>query len=127
VYASFPEKVGVYSNEVGEPAGLISRNTFFYISLLFIIFTNGVFVALVNLVKKWKRNTPRYKEAILIWLHGMISFLNIFFIVSLVFYNAFNSLEDVTIDNFGYSIYLFGSLSLLWIIGFIFVIRLRGK
>jgi len=85
-YASFPEKVGLYSNQDGDPAGLISRNTFFYITLLLIVLINGVFIALINLVKKGKRNALRYKEAKVVWLHGMISLINAFFIVSLVFY-----------------------------------------
>lgn len=127
IYANLPEYVGTYSNQAGEPAGLVSRNTFFYLALLMIVVVNGVLLTLINLDKKNPDQTPEFKEAKHIWLHGITSLINLFFIVSIIFYNAFNSLEHLNIAYYGYSVYMISGISVLWIFGLFFVIQKRGK
>lgn len=127
IYANLPEYIGTYSNQLGEPVGLVSRNTFFYLTLLLIIVVNGVLLTLINLDKKKPNQTPEFKEAKQIWLQGITSIVNLFFIVSIIFYNAFNSLEHLNIAYYGYSVYMISGISVLWIFGLFFVIQKRGK
>lgn len=126
VYANISEMVTLQTNEAGMSDGIISKSSFFYLALLIIVVINGGFHTLINLFKKSGNQTPMYTEALLIWLNGLTILLNAFFITSLIFINAYNSLGVSNIGNFGVVLFTVMVLTTLWISGIVFVLRYRG-
>jgi len=127
IYANLPEQVGISSDEYGRPEELLARDTFFYSGLLFFTLMNGIFLMLIRLYKRTSIPDEAFKQAMLIWLNGLVSILNLFFMVALVFINAFNSLEKIEIGNFGITIIGAGGLLVAWLLGYSVVWFQRGK
>ena len=63
----------------------------------------------------------------MIWLNGLVGTLNFFFALALVFVSAFNSLEKLDLDNFGFTVLAAGGFVVIWILGFSYVWVQRGK
>ncbi len=127
VYANISERVVLQTDEAGMPDGFISKSTFFYLTLLIVVFINGGFHSLINLFKKTGIQNPMYGEALLIWLNGLTILLNAFLITSIIFINAYNSLGVTDLTNFGMVLFTVMVLTTLWISGIVFVLRYRGR
>jgi len=127
VYANISESVGLSIDEAGNPVNFISKNAFFYLSLTILVTINASIHMLVNLYRKTSSDTPKYREALLIWLNGLMILLNLFFITSLVFINAYNSLEILNLDYYGMVVFIILIVTTLWIAGVVPVLSLRGK
>jgi uncharacterized membrane protein len=101
IYASLPESVVV--QEDGPAMVTLSRDSFFYIVLAFIILVN----VLVYVVKKFFLR----EESLRAWFHGLIITINIFFMVALFLINSYNSGERFDYSGIGFVVY--GSVALV--------------
>ncbi len=105
-YASLPEVIQL--REGGE-AGAVSRNTFFYAALGLLAVLN----MMVFLVNQFMARNDEFFQA---WFYGLVVFFNLFTVVSLQFFNLYNSAEKFNYDNIGYIIYGSVVLMLAWVV-----------
>ncbi len=127
VYANLPDRIGLESNDDGQPIGFVSKNTFFYLTLLFLTVANSIFLVVIRLYNRIKTSNEKFRQALVIWLNGLVGTLNFFFALALVFVSAFNSLEKLDLDNFGFTVLAAGGFVVIWILGFSYVWVQRGK
>jgi len=111
-YASFPEDVLVYVNNLGEPASYLSKDTMFYLLVAFLIITNAAFIGLKSIIRKNDLTLENTEAGV----HVSQIFFNLFFASSVYFINILNSRENFDYSNFGYMIYVTGILLLLAIV-----------
>ncbi|MBL7865354.1 MAG: hypothetical protein JNK10_10780 [Cyclobacteriaceae bacterium] len=103
-YASFPEDIQVRE---GAQMQTVTRNGFFYAILgLLAVFNSLVFVV----TKIMGEQDPFFR----IWFYGLVVLFNLFIVVSLQFFNLYNSAERFDYDRIGYIIYGSVGLILLW-------------
>ncbi len=127
VYANLPEMVGVNTNESGHPTGKFSRNSFFYGGLFIFSLVNGLLLILIRLYKKTRLLEDKYNQTLITWLNGLSGFINLFFMMSVIFVSAFNSLEKINLNNFGIILNITGGILLIWLLGFFYVRLQKGK
>ena len=105
-YASFPDEVLIFINDMGEPVQYLARNSLFYTLLLVLVLFNGAWLIIGGIV----RNT----RPVLQWTELGISlsqiFFNVFFATAVYFVNLLNSRENFDYSNFGMLVYLTGGL-----------------
>lgn len=105
-YASFPETIQL-NNAANGPVQTIERNQLFYAALgMLALFNAMVFV--VN------RIMPPGDGFFQVWFYGLIVFFNVFILVSLQFFNLFNSQERFDYDSIGFIIYGSVAMIILW-------------
>jgi hypothetical protein len=102
-YASLPEVI--QWREVGEG---VSRNAFFYAALGLL----AVFNMMVFLVNRFMASGDEFFQA---WFYGLVVFFNLFTVVSLQFFNLYNSAEKFNYESIGYIIYGSVVLMLAWV------------
>lgn len=102
-YASFPEVIQLSDTPNGS-VQTIQRSQLFYATLGML----ALFNAMVFIVNKFMANGDEFFQA---WFYGLVVFFNLFIIVSLQFYNLFNSQERFDYDSIGFIIY--GSVALI--------------
>jgi len=128
IYASMPEKIALFSDAEGNPISFVSRNSFFYMSLLVIVIVNGLFITYNYFAKTVKNeSTSQYMDSLRVWSNGLLALVNIFFITALIFLSAFNSLERLDLYNFGLIIYVVLGLIFLWTLGIIRVLLKKNR
>ena len=128
VYAGMPEKIALFTDSAGNPSQYISRNQFFYFSLLTIVIVNGLFLVYSYFAKSAeKEDNYQYLDSLRVWANGLLALVNIFFITALIFLSAFNSLEQLDLYNFGLTIYIVLGLISLWTLGIIHIFLKRKR
>jgi hypothetical protein len=100
VYAALPEDISF-----GESS--VSRNALFYLTLAVL----AIFNSLVFVVSKVFSAKSEYFVA---WVHGLVIFFNLFFIVALELVNVSNSLERFDYQRIGFIIYSSIALVVIW-------------
>lgn len=103
VYASLPQDVIVQDEENSNVS--VSNEVFFYVAMVLIAIMN---VTVYIIAKVFKR-----QEDLRTWFYGLITTLNIFFIIGLNFIALYNSSERFDYDRIAFIIY--GSLGLILI------------
>lgn len=103
VYASLPQDVIVQDEENSNVS--VSNEVFFYVAMVLIAIMN---VTVYLIAKVFKR-----QEDLRTWFYGLITTLNIFFIIGLNFIALYNSSERFDYDRIAFIIY--GSLGLILI------------
>lgn len=105
-YASYPDEVLVYINNLGEPVQYLSKDLLFYLLLAFIIVMNAMLRVLRGMLERSSGNTELSRSGI-----GITQiFFNLFFATSIYFISILNSRENFNYSNFGYLIYVSGGL-----------------
>jgi hypothetical protein len=123
-----PERIAMFTDAEGSPGFFVSRNNFFYLTLLIIVVVNGVFLAYSYFAKSADtEGRAAYLESLRIWANGLLTLVNLFFITALVFLSAFNSLEKLDLYNFGLAIYVVLGVIFLWTLGVIKVLLKRKQ
>ncbi len=100
-YASWPEDILVME---GENSISLSRNSLFYLTLIVLTLFNA-------LVFVFSRLFREKNELFAAWFYGLVTFLHLFLIVALQFFNLYNSQEKFDYDSIGPIIY--GSIGLV--------------
>ena len=108
-YANFPDEVLVYVNNVGEPMSYLSKNSIFYIALAFYILINATLLGLKK-IQKGER------EVFQAGLGVTQIFFNLLFSSSIYFIKILNSRENFDYSNFGYLIYITGTILIISIL-----------
>jgi hypothetical protein len=106
VYASLPEEVVLF--EDGPQFLALGREPFFYLVLGLITLVNA-FVFMVSAL--FKRD-----EGFRGWFNGLISTINLFFVISLFFINSLNSGEKFNFEKIGFLTYASVVIVALWAI-----------
>lgn len=115
VYAYLPKEVGVLADEQGELIHFIGRESFFYILLGLIIFTNVVFYAFRQLLlghherpfdtKKPLPARIARREDLASWALGFAAALNVFYMLGMIYLGVFNNQEGTNLANYGPVVY----------------------
>lgn len=124
VYANLSDSVGILSGADGRPDFLIGKNTFFFAGLALFAVTNAAFSWTI---RRGKTHTTIFSEWLVVWLCGLSLLFNVFYLVSLIFFNAFNSLEKVDLNNFGFIVEGVAIITGLWLLGIVLVMTKRHK
>lgn len=105
-YASFPEIIQL-NNAPDGSTQTIQRSQLFYATLGML----ALFNAMVFAVNRLMAQGDDFFQA---WFYGLVVFFNLFILVSLQFFNLFNSQEKFDYDRIGFIIYGSVSLIILW-------------
>lgn len=130
IYAYLDDRVGIASNEWGMPNEFITRETFFYSSLIAFVISNGLLYSLSKMLMLSRRGVTSEKIFALrtdlaAWLLGFAGSLNLFFVFTMAFFGLFNSKENYTIDRFVVLVYA-GPLLLAIMFGLlVYILRKR--
>jgi len=117
VYAFMPESAGILFNDKGDRIQEISRDTFFYATLIgFVLFQLLFYLFIVNVLNK-KFNTSK-KINMSIWFKGMFLAINFFFILMLIFIGLANNAIDYTFTSIEYISFLGPGLIVVWLLIF---------
>lgn len=137
VYANLPEEVDVTLGSSSISEVLLSRNAFFYSMIALIVVSNGVLLALANVITLTKSaknrhsagdlGQPLFKSRIVNWLGSFSTILNIFYIIGVFFVGFHNDPQYVAPKS--YSILVYASLIFIaaWIIWLPFIILRKNK
>jgi len=101
VYASLPQEVVV--QDAPDARVSVTNEVFFYVAMTLIATIN---VMVYVIAKVFKSNTE-----LRTWFYGLITTLNIFFIIGMNFISLYNSAEKFDYDRLAFIIY--GSLGLM--------------
>lgn len=104
VYASLPETVSIDGGGAG-PA--VSRNGLFYSTLGLLAILNAVVFIVAKVF-------ARGNEYFVAWVFGLVTFFNLFLIVTLEFVGVINSQERFDYQSIGYIIYASIALVVVW-------------
>ena len=104
VYAGLPEEVVVQDDIDARTS--INKEAFFYLAMAFIALTN---LSVYVISKVFKRS-----EDLRTWFHGLITTLNIFFIIGMNYISLYNSEERFDYNRIAFIIYGSIALILLW-------------
>jgi len=117
VYASLPERVLI--QDAGVSSVSVGREGLFYTVTFIIAFINGMVYLISGVYKK----DLDFRA----WFHGLVTTLNLFFIVSLSFVALFNSGEKYAYSEIDFII--FGSIGLfvLWALAWPFYAIYRRR
>ena len=102
-YASLPDNIQI-SDAEGQT---VERSQLFYAVLGLL----AVFNAMVFVVNRLMAVGDEFFQA---WFYGLIVFFNVFILVSVQFFNVYNSAEKFDYDSIGFIIYGSVSLIILW-------------
>lgn len=105
-YASFPDTIQVNEMQDGTTQS-VGRSQLFYAVLGLL----GLFNALVFGVNRLMAQGDHFFQ---IWFYGLVVFFNLFILVSLQFFNLYNSQEKFDYGSIGFIIYGSVSLVVLW-------------
>lgn len=117
VYASLPQDVVIQNS--GDARVSISNEIFFYVVMILVAVTN---VMVYIIAKVFKEN-----EDLRTWFYGLITTLNIFFVIGLNFISLYNSSERFDYNRIAFVIY--GSLALIivWAVSWPIYVIFKGK
>lgn len=117
VYASLPQDVVV--QDAGEAKVSISNEIFFYVMMILMAVTN---VMVYIIAKVFKGN-----EDLRTWFYGLITTLNIFFVIGLNFISLYNSSERFDYNRIAFVIYGSLALVILWAVSWPLYIIFKEK
>ncbi|AHM58920.1 hypothetical protein D770_03265 [Flammeovirgaceae bacterium 311] len=131
IYAYLDERVGVLSNEWGMPNEFITRETFFYSSLIAFVITNAILYTLHKLLilSRHSAKTERVlalRLDLAAWLLGFAGTLNLLFVFTMLFFGLFNSSENYSIDRYVIFVYA-GPLLLAIMFGLLVYILMKRR
>ncbi|SHN25925.1 hypothetical protein SAMN04488057_11478 [Cyclobacterium lianum] len=133
VYAALPEFATYAVNDLGMPQKQVSRDAFFYISIVFFLIFNLLLVIPAKLIEMkisltLKRLFPvgdPYRDKILAWIFSFTGILNLAS-AALVFYvHSLSNQNEISSSEFNFFFYLAPLLLLVWIMVLVFL--LTGK
>ncbi len=105
-YASFPDPIQLSDGSDGT-AQTVPRSQLFYAVLGLL----GVFNALVFVVNRLMARGDDFFQA---WFFGLVVFFNLFILVSLQFFNLYNSGEKFDYSRIGFIVYGSVGLVIIW-------------
>lgn len=124
-YSTLPEVISVGLKQSGVAFIRLGRETYFYLGIGILLITNIVLFSLAKLLDRMPVNTPDkfsffhgkedFKDNVMKWLYSLMAILNMFFIAVSVFIWAFNSNQVTDLFNFGFILYLWPVLMLIWL------------
>jgi hypothetical protein len=120
VYASLPDDVIVLQE--GADFLYLGKEGFFYLSLVAITLINALVFAVSALFKA--------DQDLRTWFNGLVTVLNIFFIISFFLVNAINSNEKFDFERIGFIIYGSVILIAVWAISwpiYLLIRKFSGK
>lgn len=109
-YANMPDKVGINEGPGGLPDAFIERDTFFYLSLLIFLLTNGIFFGLRNMLAGKRRSIAAERlyiaERLQAWLIAFAASLNLLFVFFIIYLGVFNNPDYLRLDDYVILVYL---------------------
>lgn len=124
VYANMPENVALSTDEAGLKSDYISRPYFFFGALGLAVFANLILYAFGQLAAKAYSSDIR-SQRIKLWTDGLGLFMNLFFVMILFFFNAFNGGERFDFSYLSYPIYISLGLVVIWALSLIPILLIR--
>ncbi|MEQ9424901.1 MAG: DUF1648 domain-containing protein [Cyclobacteriaceae bacterium] len=134
VYANLPEQVAVHANNSGSASSFLSKNDFFYFTLLAFIGLNLLVFGGGKMLEQLPVNAAKFlfasesfKENILAWWTSFSSIINLFLIFIIGFIGVFNSSDDQLISSYAYLAYVGQFLIIIWLITLIYLLYYRDR
>jgi hypothetical protein len=131
VYAYMPQDVKIWSDEIDSVTHFISKETFFYSSIIIFIAINLIFIAVSNLIDMLPvstgsfLNTETFKAYMVGWMCGLGVMINLFFMAAISFLGFFNNADYYNVSNFSLFAYIGQFLIFIWILLFFFLLTKR--
>jgi len=126
VYANVPENVALSVDESGLRGDYISRPKFFFGALALAVVVNLVlylFGQFVSKANSYNLSSQRIK----LWSDGLGLFVNLFFVIILFFFNAFNGGERFDFSYLSYPIYISLGFVVVWAFALIPIFIMRNR
>jgi hypothetical protein len=120
VYASLPQEV-IVQDEIGSRV-LLSNDGVFYIVMALMAITNVLVFVMAKVFKK--------EEDLRTWFYGLITTLNVFFVIGLNLISLYNSGEQFDYKRIDFILYGSLGLIILWALSwpvYFFLKRIKSK
>lgn len=116
-YAGLPEQVLLMLDKAGNPIWYVSKNYFFYGTLILLVIVN---ISIYLLALLMNNSIDRVSKVIAQYLMLLSIVANIFFSVAITFIGILNGKENFDYSTFAPFIYLSLGLFIIWLLSFIF-------
>jgi hypothetical protein len=133
VYAYLPDQVNINKNDLATT--IISREYFFYIGLGIFVFTNSVCASFSRLISRTPSNSniakgifynqESFKKNLQIWFNSFAVVLNLFLILTILFFGAFNTADSIQTNRINLLVYPSIGLIAFWLVYLLFIIVKR--
>jgi hypothetical protein len=126
-----PQDVKLWANESDNGSLFISKETFFYGTIIIFIAVNLIFIAVSNLMGLLPvaegsfLSTATFKEYMIGWMRGLGVMINLFFMAAISFLGFFNNADYYNVSNFSLFAYIGQFLIFIWILLFFFLLTKR--
>lgn len=133
VYAALPEFATYVVNEAGMPLKQVSRNSFFYATVVLFLVYNVLLIIPAKLIEmkinvSLKRLFPvgdPYRDKMLAWIYSFIGILNIATAVLVFYIHSLSNQNEISSSAFSFFFYLAPVLMLIWVLVLFYL--LAGK
>ncbi len=132
VYAYLPERVSLYSDQLGTPVYHVERGSFFYYVFGFFLLTNLMFFVFSKTLERIRVTSGSgvfpselFKDKTMTWLEVLVSLINVFFVTSVAFIGVYNNPQTLKWASFSYLVYIGIFLIFVGILSFTYVLRFR--
>ncbi len=117
VYAFLPGTVGILFYDDGSHLYDISRNSFFYGSLIIFLFIQLLFYLFITAVVN-KKFSSSGGAALSVWFRGMVLAINFFLILMIIFTGLANNADDYTYSSILFIAYAGPAIIFIWLLLF---------
>jgi hypothetical protein len=135
IYASLSEQVAYAIDEQGAVLKQISKESFFYIGIIFFVVLNVLIIFPGKMVenqstKNIKRLFPvgdPSRNHLLIWIYSFAGIINISLSIMMLFVKSINHQNEISMSAFSVFFYLIPVLFVVWIIALFWVLLEKFK
>lgn len=123
VYAALPEFATYAVTEAGMPLKQVSRDAFFYTSVVFFLIFNVMLIIPAKLIEmkinvSLKRLFPvgdPYRDKVLAWIYSFIGILNVASAVLVFYIHSLSNQNEISSSSYNFFFYLAPLLMLVWV------------
>jgi hypothetical protein len=126
-----PQEVKIWTNKSNNAVDFISKETFFYSTVIIFMAVNLIFIAVSNLINMLPvaegsfLNNQTFKDYMVGWTRGLGVMINLFFMAAISFLGFLNNADYYNVSNFSLFAYIGQFLIFIWIMLFFFLLIKR--
>lgn len=135
VYAASPEYVSYQVSEAGMPVKQISKDGFFYITVMVFLVFNVLMILPGKLIElqyslSLKRLFPKgdiHRDKMLAWIYSFTGILNVSAAIVVFYIHSISNQNEIASSEFSFFFYLVPVLLLIWIVGLFYILSNKMK